>query len=190
MIFRETSLRGSYVIEPERIVDHRGFFARIWCKNELRQRGLESELAQSNFAFSHRKGTLRGLHFQQAPHTEVKIVRCTRGSIFDVIVDLRPESPDYKRWFGVELSEENGRMIYVPAGFAQGYITLSDNAEMYYHTSEFYHPESASGVRYDDPEFQIVWPVEISVISEQDSKWPDYATRSRQLSFAEGRMGH
>jgi dTDP-4-dehydrorhamnose 3,5-epimerase len=179
MIFQETKLPGAYVIEPERITDHRGFFGRIWCKNELKQKGLKAELAQSNVGFSYRKGTLRGLHFQEAPHAEVKIVRCTKGKLFDVIVDLRPESPSYKHWFGVELSEENRKMIYAPEGFAQGYITLADNTEMYYHTSEFYNPGSAFGVRYNDPEFGIVWPTEIVIISEQDKKWSDYSSRRR-----------
>ncbi len=179
MIFQETTLQGAYVIEPERIDDHRGFFARIWCQNELRQLGLKTELVQSNVGFNYRKGTLRGLHFQESQHAEVKVVRCTRGAIFDVIVDLRPESPSYKRWFGVELSDENCKMIYVPEGVAQGYITLADNTEIYYHTSEFYHPESASGVRFDDPEFRIVWPIEIAVISRQDREWPDYSSRNR-----------
>ena len=160
MIFQETTLPGACVIEPERIYDHRGFFARIWCQNELRQLGLKTELAQANIGFSSRKGTLRGLHFQEFPHAEVKIVRCTKGAIFDVIVDLRPESPSYQCWFGVELSEKNFKMIYVPEGFAQGYITLTNNTEIYYHTTEFYNPESASGVRYDDPGFakpSLVW---------------------------------
>jgi dTDP-4-dehydrorhamnose 3,5-epimerase len=178
MIFQETTLSDAYVIEPERINDHRGFFGRIWCKNELKQRGLKPELAQSNVGFSYKKGTLRGLHFQKPPHAEVKIVRCTRGSIFDVIVDLRHESPSYKRWFGVELTEENRRMIYVPEGFAQGYLTLADNTEMYYHTSEFYSPSSAFGIRYNDSEFGIVWPTEVTVISQQDREWPDYSSRS------------
>lgn len=184
MIFHETPLAGAYVIEPERIEDHRGFFARIWCMKELRQRGLKTALAQSNVGFSHHRGTLRGLHFQAAPHAEVKIVRCARGSLFDVIVDLRPESPTHKRWFGVELSEENCKMLYVPEGCAQGYITLRDNTEMYYQTSEFYHPESASGVRHDDPEFSIVWPIEISVISQQDKQWPDYSSRGLPISVS------
>ena len=174
MKFIETGLDGVYVIEPERINDHRGFFARIWCQNELRQLGLRTELAQSNVGFNYRKGTLRGLHFQEPPHAEVKIVRCSRGAIFDVIVDLRPESPSYKHWFGVELSEENCKMIYAPEGFAQGYITLVDNTEMYYHTTEFYHPASAFGVRYDDPAFGIEWPIAISDMSEQDRNWPDF----------------
>jgi dTDP-4-dehydrorhamnose 3,5-epimerase len=115
----------------------------------------------------------------------VKIVRCTRGSVFDVIVDLRPESPTYRRWFGVELSEENGKMLYVPEGCAQGYLTLADNTEIYYHTSEFYHPESASGVRYDDPEFGIAWPGEIAVMSQQDQHWPDHSDRDRPTALAE-----
>ncbi len=172
MIFQETTLQGAYVIEPKKINDHRGFFARIWCKEELQQRGLKSELVQSNVGFSYRKGTLRGLHFQKSPYAEVKIVRCTRGAIFDVIVDLRPESPSYKRWFGVELSGDNCKMIYVPEGFAQGYITLADNTEMYYHTSEFYNPDAAFGVRFDDPAFGIKWPLAAAVISEQDRNWP------------------
>ncbi len=178
MIFQETTLPGAYVIEPKRINDHRGFFARIWCKNELQQQGLKAELVQSNVGFSYHRGTLRGLHFQKSPYAEVKIVRCTRGVIFDVIVDLRPESPSYKRWFGVELSEENCRMIYVPEGFAQGYITLADNTEIYYHTSEFYNPGSAFGVRYNDPEFGIAWPTDVAVISQQDREWPDYSNQS------------
>jgi len=174
MIFHETGLPGAYVIEPERIDDHRGFFARIWCQNEFRRLSLRTDLVQSNVGFNFLGGTLRGLHFQISPHAEVKVVRCTRGAIFDVIVDLRPESPCYKQWYGVELNEENRKMIYVPEGFAQGYLTLVDNVEIYYHTTEFYHPESAFGVRYDDPQFGIVLPTEVAVISEQDRTWPDY----------------
>jgi dTDP-4-dehydrorhamnose 3,5-epimerase len=172
MIFTETTLPGAYVIEPERINDHRGFFARVWCKKELQQHGLTSELSQSNVGFSCRKGTVRGLHFQRFPHAEAKIVRCTRGSMFDVIVDLRPESSTYKRWFGVELSDENRKMIYVPEGMAQGYMTLQDNTEMNYHTSEFFDAEAASGVRFDDPVLGIRWPMAATVVSEQDRNWP------------------
>jgi dTDP-4-dehydrorhamnose 3,5-epimerase len=146
--------------------------------------GLKSNLAQSNAGFSYKKGTLRGLHFQESPHAEVKIVRCSRGAVFDVIVDLRPDSPSYKRWFGVELDDENCKMIYVPEGVAQGYITLADNSEIYYHTTEFYHPESASGIRFDDPEFGIEWPIEIAVISEQDRSWPDYSGMTIPLNPA------
>ena len=190
MIFRDTPLPGAYVLQPQRIEDQRGFFARIWCQRELREHGLKGELAQSNLGFSHRRGTLRGLHFQASPHAEVKIVRCTRGSVFDVIVDLRPDSPTYRRWFGVELSADNRHMLYVPEGCAQGYLTLADETEIYYHTTEFYHPESASGVRYDDPEFGIVWPREITVISQQDRQWPDYADRIQLSSFAEKGARH
>ena len=172
MIFEETPLKGAYVIEPERINDHRGFFARVWCKKELQRRGLNSELSQSNIGFSHVKGTLRGLHFQKPPHAESKIVRCTRGSIFDVIVDLRPESPTYKRWFGIELSDENRKMVYVAEGMAQGYMTLQDNTEINYHTTEFFTAEAASGVRFDDPVLGIRWPMSATAISEQDRSWP------------------
>lgn len=172
MIFKETTLPGAYVIEPEKIGDERGYFARVWCKKELQQHGLKGDMAQSNVGFSHRKGTLRGLHFQKSPHAEVKIVRCTRGSIFDVIVDLRPDSRTYKGWFGVELNEENSRMIYVPEGFAQGYMTLADTTEMNYHTSEFYNPEAASGLRYNDVAIGIRWPSAPTIISQQDRNWP------------------
>jgi dTDP-4-dehydrorhamnose 3,5-epimerase len=172
MIFKETTLPGAYVIEPERINDHRGFFARVWCKKELQQHGLNGDLAQSNIGFSHRKGTVRGLHFQRFPYAESKIVRCTRGAIFDVIVDLRPESSTYKCWFGVELSDENRKMIYVPEGMAQGYLTLRDDTEINYHTSQFFNPEAATGVRFDDPVLAIQWPLAASVVSEQDRHWP------------------
>jgi dTDP-4-dehydrorhamnose 3,5-epimerase len=172
MIFQETTLPGAYVIEPERISDHRGFFARVWCKKELQQHGLNGDLSQSNIGFSHRKGTVRGLHFQRFPYAESKIVRCTRGAIFDVIVDLRPESSTYKCWFGVELSDENRKMIYVPEGMAQGYLTLRDDTEINYHTSQFFNPEAATGVRFDDPVLAIQWPLAASVVSEQDRNWP------------------
>jgi dTDP-4-dehydrorhamnose 3,5-epimerase len=172
MIFNEATIPGAYVIEPERITDHRGFFTRVWCKKEFQQHGLCTELLQSNVGFSHRKGTVRGLHFQHSPHAESKIVRCTRGAMFDVIVDLRPDLPTYKHWFGVELTGENGKMIYVPEGVAQGYMTLEDCTEMNYHTSRFFCAEAASGVRFDDPEFGIEWPMAPTVVSEQDRNWP------------------
>lgn len=178
MKFSETRLAGAYIIEPDRIEDERGFFARVWCANELARLGLKPVTVQTNIGFSHSRGTLRGLHFQSPPHAEVKIVRCTRGAIFDVIVDLRPGSSTYKGWFGVELNEENRRMIYVPEGFAQGYITLTDDTEMYYTTSEFYHPGSASGVCFNDPVFGIEWPMEPAVISKQDRAWPDFSGRT------------
>jgi dTDP-4-dehydrorhamnose 3,5-epimerase len=186
MIFNETPISGAYLIEPKKIEDHRGYFTRIWCENELKQHGLKTELAQANAGFSRKKGTLRGLHFQADPNAEVKLVRCTRGAMFDVIVDLRPFSPSYKKWFGTELSEENSRQLYVPEGCAQGYITLMDDTEMCYQTSQFYRPESASGVRFDDPEFGIVWPVSATTISDQDGAWPNWASRDQQLFSIKG----
>ncbi|MFY9727289.1 MAG: dTDP-4-dehydrorhamnose 3,5-epimerase [Bryobacteraceae bacterium] len=172
MIFQETALAGAYVIEPERIMDNRGFFARVWCKQEFSRQGLRSEVLQSNIGFSYRKGTLRGLHFQKPPYAEAKLVRCTRGAMFDVIVDLRAKSTTYRCWFGVELTDQNCKMIYVPQGFAQGYITLMDDTEMNYHTSEGFNPAAAFGVRFDDPAFGIQWPGVVTVISEQDRNWP------------------
>jgi dTDP-4-dehydrorhamnose 3,5-epimerase len=172
MTFKETPLPGAYIVEPERLGDNRGFFARVWCKRELEAHGLKGEVLQSNVGFSYHRGTVRGLHFQQSPHAEVKIARCTRGAVFDVIVDLRPDSRYYQRWFGVELSEENRKMIYVPERFAQGYMTLEDNTEMNYHTSESFAPVAAFGVRFDDPAFGIQWPLAVSTISKQDRSWP------------------
>jgi dTDP-4-dehydrorhamnose 3,5-epimerase len=183
MIFHETPLAGAYVIEPKRITDDRGFFARLWCKNELKEHGLNTTIAQTNIGVSTKKGTLRGLHFQVAPHAEVKIVRCPRGAIYDMIVDLRPTSATFKKWFGVELTESNNKAIYVPEGFAQGYITLEDDTEIYYHTTECFAPGSASGVRYNDPAFGITWPLDPQVISKQDADWPDYLPRSASINF-------
>jgi dTDP-4-dehydrorhamnose 3,5-epimerase len=177
MIFTAAPLAGAYVMEPRKIEDDRGFFGRILCRDEFRQHGLRLDVPQTNVARTRRRGTMRGLHFQEAPHAEIKIVRCTRGAVYDVIVDLRPESPTFTRWFGVELTEDNFKALYVPEGFAHGYLTLVDDSEVYYHTSEVYHPESATGVRYDDPEFGIVWPIAVEIVSRQDSEWPDFAMR-------------
>lgn len=173
MRFVETPLAGCYVIEQDRILDHRGYFARVWCQRELEQHGLRADILQANVGFSRQRGTLRGLHYQRSPHAEVKIVRCTRGAMFDVAVDLRPESPTFRQWYGIELTADNGKMLYVPEGFAQGYLTLVDDTEMTYQTTKFFDRESATGARYDDPTLGIVWPVEVQVISEQDTKWPD-----------------
>lgn len=174
MIFTETELHGVYVIQPERREDHRGFFARVWCQQELRQLGLNPRVAQINAAFTRQKGGLRGMHFQLAPHAEVKTVRCTLGALFDVILDLRPGSPTYKRWVGVELTGANRSMVYVPEGCAHGYQTLVDDTEMYYLTSEFYAPHATHGVRYDDPAFGIAWPLPVTSVSDADRAWPDY----------------
>lgn len=186
MKFHETGLAGAYLIEPEPKSDHRGFFGRIWCEDELAALGLETNIVQSNVGFSHARGTLRGLHYQTAPHAEVKILRCTRGSVYDVIVDLRPDSPTCGKWFGSELSATNHRMMYVPEGFATGYLTLEDNSEIYYHTSHRFNPQAAFGVRYDDPAFGIEWPGEIRVISDQDRSWTDFASRGEPMALAEG----
>ena len=172
MIFQETELPGAFVIDPERITDGRGFFARTWCRDEFAAHGLSSALVQGNTSFNTRRGTLRGMHFQVAPHPEIKLVRCTRGGIFDVIVDLRPDSPTYRRWVGVELSPSNGRMLYIPEGFAHGFQTLADETEVAYQMSEFFHPESARGVRWDDPRLAITWPLAPVNLSEKDQRYP------------------
>lgn len=172
MIFLETKLSSAYVLEIEKKEDSRGFFARTWCKNELEAHGLCSSLLQANVGFSRTKGTLRGMHFQTDPCAEIKLVRCTMGTVYDVIVDLRVNSPTFKQWISVELSADNHRMLYVPEGFAHGYQTLTENTELFYLTSQLYSPKYASGVRYDDPAFKIHWPLEVTLISEADQKWP------------------
>jgi dTDP-4-dehydrorhamnose 3,5-epimerase len=174
MKFTETSVKGAFVIDVDRIGDERGYFGRLWCEKEYQEHGLVAKIAQSNIGVSPKAGTQRGLHYQRSPHVEAKIVRCSRGAIFDVIVDVRPDSPTHKQWFGMELTGESATMLYVPEGCATGYITLVDDTEMYYHATEFYHPESATGVRYDDPAFGIQWPREPSTISDGDRNWPDY----------------
>jgi dTDP-4-dehydrorhamnose 3,5-epimerase len=174
MKFTKTAIDGAYIIDVTRIGDDRGFFGRLWCQKEFEEMGLVANICQSNIGVSSKAGTLRGLHFQKPPYQEVKIVRCSRGAMFDVIVDLRPDSRTFKHWFGVELNQNNARMLYVPEGCATGYQTLVDDTEMYYHASQFYHPESATGVRYNDPAFNIEWPLEISVISDNDTSWPDF----------------
>ena len=174
MIFTQVSLAGAYQVDLQRIEDSRGFFARGWCRREFGDRRLNPDLAQVNLAFTYLKGTLRGMHFQVPPHTEAKLVRCTRGAIYDVIVDLRPRSPTFRQWLGVELTADNRRMLYVPEGLAHGYQTLVDNTEIWYQTSEFYTPSSARGVRHDDPAFAVRWPLPVSVISEADRNWPDF----------------
>jgi dTDP-4-dehydrorhamnose 3,5-epimerase len=176
MIFTPASVDGAYVIDVEPREDERGFFARVWCEREFAEHGLTTRLVQWNLAFSHRRGTLRGLHFQSPPHAEAKLVRCTRGAIYDVIVDLRPASPTFTQWLGVELTADNRRMLYVPEGCAHGYQTLVDNTETLYPVTEFYTPEAEAGVRWDDPAFGIEWPdAKGALLSEKDRSWPDYA---------------
>jgi dTDP-4-dehydrorhamnose 3,5-epimerase len=174
MIFTKTELSGVFIIDLERKVDERGFFARAWCQEEFEAHGLNTNLVQMNVGFSARKGTVRGLHFQRSPWAETKLVRCTLGAIFDVVVDLRPGSPTHRKWLAIALTQENRRMLYSPEGFAHGYQALSDDAEMYYQTTRFYAGDYATGIRYDDPAFGIVWPTEVTVISPNDRSWPDY----------------
>lgn len=174
MIFRETSLAGAYVIDLEKRSDERGFFARAFCAREFEEAGLCSRFVNTNVSGSTRKGTLRGMHFQREPHAEVKLIRCTRGAIYDVIIDLRPDSPTRDSWIGEELTAENHRMLYVPKGFAHGFLTLTPDVELTYQVSEFYTPGAEGGVRYDDPAFGIDWPGPIEVISQKDRSWPPY----------------
>ncbi len=174
MIFNETKLAGVYIIEPERLSDERGFFARTWCQREFDAYGLNSRLAQCSLSFNLKRGTLRGLHYQIEPHAETKLVRCTLGSLYDVVVDLRPASPTYRQWLPVELSADNHRMLYVPPGLAHGFQTLVDQTEVFYQICEFYHPESARGVRWNDPTFNIHWPLPDPILSEKDRTYPDY----------------
>lgn len=174
MLFQETDIAGAFVVEIKRIADDRGFFGRAWCSEEFRKRGLSDTIVQINTGVSTRAGTLRGMHYQLAPHAEVKVVQCTRGAVYDVAVDLRPESPTFKRWAAVELSDQNYRTFYIPEGCAHGYLTLSDDAVLTYTTSKSYAPTAAKGVRFDDPAFGIQWPGNIRVISTADRNWPDF----------------
>jgi len=176
MKFIETKLKGAYVIEIEPISDDRGFFARSWCQQEFRNCGLNPNLVQCNISFNLKKGTLRGMHYQAKPHEEAKLVRCTKGAIYDVIIDIRPDSFTFKKWIAVELSSENHKMLYIPEGFAHGFQTLEDNTEVFYQMSEFYHPVGARGICWDDPEFQIKWQLTSKIISERDlsyTLWQD-----------------
>ncbi|OLE15772.1 MAG: dTDP-4-dehydrorhamnose 3,5-epimerase [Cyanobacteria bacterium 13_1_40CM_2_61_4] len=173
MRFVPTSLAGVYVIEQERHIDERGFFARTWCADEFADHGLEPKLAQCNVSFNRCRGTLRGVHYQVPPFAEVKLVRCTRGAIFDVAVDLRPDSPTFRRWVGSELTEDNGRALYVPRGCALGFLTLADDTELSYEMSTPYAPEAQRGLRWDDPFVGVAWPERVQVISSRDRDYPD-----------------
>jgi dTDP-4-dehydrorhamnose 3,5-epimerase len=175
MVFKETRLKGAFIIELEKIADSRGFFSRVWCQKEFEVNGLNPNVVQCNLSFNTSKGTLRGMHYQIAPHEEAKIVRCIRGKVYDVIIDLRPKSPTYLRWIGVELSSENRKMLYVPESFAHGYLTLTDNTELFYQVSHFYSPEYESGIRWNDRTFNIKWPqTDGIIITDKDKSWPDF----------------
>lgn len=174
MKFIETKLKGAYIIEPERLEDERGFFARTFCQKEFEAHGLNPRLVQCNISYNKRKGTLRGMHYQVAPHEEAKLVSCTRGLIYDVIIDLRPDSLTYCQWVAVELSAKNYQILYVPKGFAHGFQTLVNSAMVSYYISEFYAPEYVRGVRWNDPKFGMNWPMQPTVISEKDRNYLDY----------------
>jgi dTDP-4-dehydrorhamnose 3,5-epimerase len=179
MIFRETAIEAVWVIEPERYDDERGFFARTWDTLEFAAQGLTGKHVQSSISFNRRQGTLRGLHYQAPPREETKLVRCTAGAVFDVAVDLRPDSATYCTWVGVELSEENRLAIYVPEGCAHGFLTLADETEIEYQMSEFHAPDASRGVRFDDAAFGIAWPEDVVVINERDRTYPDFAPGER-----------
>ena len=171
MQFTETKLSGAFVVDLERREDERGFFARAWCAQEFEARGLNPRLAQCNLSFNRQRGTVRGMHYQAAPFAEAKLVRCIRGALYDVIIDLRPQSPTFKHWAAMELTAENRRALYVPEGLAHGFQTLADNTEVFYQMSEFYHPECARGVRWDELEIGVEWPVQTAIVSQQDKSY-------------------
>ncbi len=174
MRFCETRLPGVFEIHIEPISDERGFFARSWCREEFESNGLNPALVQCNISFNPRKGTLRGMHYQAAPSQEAKVVRCTRGSLYDVALDLRPGSATFKQWVAVTLTAARRNMLYIPEGCAHGFLTLEDDTEVFYQMSAFYNPEAARGVRWNDPAFRIAWPAGVAVISERDRMYPDF----------------
>ncbi len=174
MIFTETKLDGAFLIDIEERTDERGFFARSWCQKEFEQHGLVPLVVQANISFNHKKGTVRGMHYQASPYEETKLVRCTRGAIYDVIVDLRKGSPTYCQWLSAELTADNRRMLFVPEGYAHGFQTLTDATEVCYQVSQFYTPGAERGARFNDPAFSIRWPLDVTVISEKDANWADF----------------
>ncbi len=172
MKFTETSLRGSFIVDLQPFSDDRGWFARTYCKEEFEKIGLRKELVQLNHSVTYKKGSLRGMHFQGKPHAEIKMVRCVAGAVYDVIIDLRKDSSTYLKWFGVELSAENKKMLYIPEGFAHGFQCLTDNCQLLYHHTEFYKPDAEAGIRYNDPIINISWPLAVTIISERDQQHP------------------
>jgi dTDP-4-dehydrorhamnose 3,5-epimerase len=178
MRFTETIVRGAYLVDIERREDDRGYFARAFCQREFEALGLSTRIAQVNWSMNVKKGTLRGMHLQAAPHREAKVVCCTRGALYDVVLDLRPDSPSYLRWASAELTPENHGMLYIPGGCGHGFQTLSDETEILYLMSEFYSPAHARGYRFDDPAFRIDWPLEVTSISPADLAWPEFNAES------------
>lgn len=178
MRFVDTPLKDAVVVELEKLEDERGYFARTWCVREFGAHGLDEHLVQCSTSFNVVRGTIRGLHYQVAPHAETKLVRCTRGAIFDVIADIRPSSPTFLQWFGVELTADNGKMLYIPKGFVHGFQTLEQNSEVFYQMNEFYEPSAARGLRWNDPLLGVRWPLDVQVMSPKDRGYPD-STRER-----------
>ena len=178
MIFKETKLNGAYIVEFEPQADDRGFFARSFCKKDFEEHGLNPCVVQCNVSYNKKKGTLRGMHYQVAPYQEAKLVRCTMGAIYDVMIDLRPESHTFKQWVGDELTAQNCKMLYIPQGFAHGFQTTEDKTAVFYQVSEFYHGECERGVRWDDPIFRIKWPLPVAIISQRDSQFPDHSAQN------------
>ncbi|MDR8390229.1 dTDP-4-dehydrorhamnose 3,5-epimerase [Aliifodinibius sp. S!AR15-10] len=172
MIFTETKLKDAYIINLEKMVDERGFFARTYCENEFENVGISFTPVQANVSYNRHKHTLRGIHFQKSPYEEAKLVNCLKGAIYDVIIDLRPSSPTFNEWIGIELDSKNRKMLYVPKGFAHGFLTLKDETEVSYLMSDFYVPGSGRGIRWDDPYYNIKWPVKAKIISDNDKNWP------------------
>ncbi len=177
MKFFETSINGAFIIEPDLIEDERGFFARSWCQKEFIRAGLNPNIVQCNISFNNMKGTIRGMHFQAKPHQEAKLVSCTQGAIYDVIIDIRTTSSTYKRWFAVELTAENYKMLYIPEGVAHGYQTLVGDSNVFYQMSEYFHSKSAKGIRWNDPLFNIDWPIMRTIISDKDLKYPNWGIK-------------
>jgi dTDP-4-dehydrorhamnose 3,5-epimerase len=183
--FIPTTIQGVWLVEPQRADDQRGFFARTWCQREFESRGLRSSFVQCSISFNIKMGTLRGMHYQIAPHSEAKLVRCTRGALYDVVLDLRTESPTFRQWIAAELTADNHRMMYVPEGCAHGFQTLTGRTEVFYQISEFYHPQCAAGVRWDDPAFMITWPFPPTVLSTKDREYPPFEGDKSQTEQCE-----
>ncbi|MDA8087465.1 MAG: dTDP-4-dehydrorhamnose 3,5-epimerase [Nitrospiraceae bacterium] len=182
MKFVKTRLDGAFIVEPEAEADGSGFLAGSWCQHEFEMLGIHKKPVQSNVSFNKKRGTLRGLHYQAAPYSEAKLVRCTLGAVYDVIADLRPDSPTYQQWMSVELTQKNRRLLYVPEGFAHGFMTLRDNTEVFYQMTRFYMPEYSRGIRWNDPLFEIKWPLKVSEISDKDRQYPDFVPSAVSLS--------
>lgn len=181
MLFQPTNLADAYLIDLQKFEDERGFFARTWCVQEFAEHGLDTQLVQCNISYNKQRGTLRGMHYQRSAFAETKLVRCISGAIFDVIIDLRPTSPTFLQWTGVTLSAENRTMLYVPKGFAHGFQTLADHTEVFYQMSDFYAPDHARGLRWNDAKFTIEWPLAVTVLSAKDQHYPDFVPECEEI---------